>query len=97
MLNLFSARPASQTPERHHRRNNSHHREVKETLNAHSEYTNNEEDGKAELHLNQYVIMDEIGRGSYGAVHLAVDQHGTEYVSRTQELKRPVPSDKQDL
>jgi [calcium/calmodulin-dependent protein kinase] kinase len=54
---------------------------IKETLNAKSEYTNNEEDGKGEHHINQYIIKDEIGRGSFGAVHLAVDQYGTEYVS----------------
>ncbi|KAM3081528.1 hypothetical protein ACMFMG_004985 [Clarireedia jacksonii] len=51
----------------------------KETLNARSEYMNNEEDGRAEHHINQYIIKDEIGRGSFGAVHLAVDQYGTEY------------------
>lgn len=51
-------------------------------MNARSEYTNNEEDGKAEHHLNQYLIKDEIGRGSFGAVHLAVDQYGKEYVSK---------------
>jgi calcium/calmodulin-dependent protein kinase kinase 2 len=55
---------------------------VKETLNAESKYTNNEEDGRAEHHINQYIIKDEIGRGSFGAVHLAVDQYGQEYVSR---------------
>jgi hypothetical protein len=38
-----------------------------------SEYTNNEEDGKAENQLNQYVVKEEIGRVSFGAVHLAVD------------------------
>jgi [calcium/calmodulin-dependent protein kinase] kinase len=54
---------------------------VKETLDARSEYTNNEEDGKAEHHINQYIIKDEIGRGSFGAVHLAIDQYGKEYVS----------------
>jgi len=54
---------------------------VKETLNARSEYTNNEEDGRAEHRINQYIIKDEIGRGSFGAVHLAVDQYGKEYVS----------------
>ncbi|KAE9374572.1 Pkinase-domain-containing protein [Stipitochalara longipes BDJ] len=71
--------PAYQSPLRHHRRTPSHQRTIKETLNAHSEYTNNEEDGKAEHHINQYIIKDEIGRGSFGAVHLAVDQYGTEY------------------
>ncbi|CZR59155.1 related to calcium/calmodulin dependent protein kinase C [Phialocephala subalpina] len=71
--------PAYQSPLRHHRRTPSKHREVKETLNARSEYTNNEDDGKGEHHINQYIIKDEIGRGSFGAVHLAVDQYGTEY------------------
>ncbi|KAL2067991.1 hypothetical protein VTL71DRAFT_16089 [Oculimacula yallundae] len=71
--------PAYQSPLRHHRRNPSQHREVKETLNARSAYTNNQADGRAEHHINQYHIKDEIGRGSFGAVHLAVDQYGTEY------------------
>ncbi|KAE8446121.1 hypothetical protein EG329_012492 [Mollisiaceae sp. DMI_Dod_QoI] len=71
--------PAYQSPLRHHRRTPSQHREVKETLNARSAYTNNEDDGRAEHHINQYIIKDEIGRGSFGAVHLAVDQYGTEY------------------
>lgn len=53
--------------------------EVKETLHAHSEYTNSEDDGGAVHRINQYVIKQEIGRGSFGAVHLAVDQHGTEF------------------
>ena len=53
---------------------------MKETLNAESKYKNNEEDGKAEHHINQYIIKDEIGRGSFGAVHLAVDQYGQQYV-----------------
>lgn len=76
-----SSAPAYQSPLRHHRRNPSQHREVKETLNARSAYTNNQTDGRAEHHINQYIIKDEIGRGSFGAVHLAVDQYGTEYVS----------------
>ncbi|CZT05391.1 related to calcium/calmodulin dependent protein kinase C [Rhynchosporium graminicola] len=76
-----SSTPAYQSPLRHHRRNPSQHREVKETLNARSAYTNNQADGRAEHHINQYIIKDEIGRGSFGAVHLAVDQYGTEYVS----------------
>ncbi|TVY41940.1 Calcium/calmodulin-dependent protein kinase kinase [Lachnellula subtilissima] len=71
--------PAYQSPLRHHRRQASHHVEVKETLNARSEYTNNQEDGKAEHRINQYIIKDEIGRGSFGAVHLAVDQYGNEF------------------
>lgn len=35
--------------------------------------------------INQYVIKEEIGRGSFGAVHLAVDVDGNEYV-RKQEI-----------
>ncbi|KAI1144582.1 Pkinase-domain-containing protein [Hypoxylon sp. FL0543] len=64
---------------RHHRRTPSQHREVKETLNARTEYTNDETDGRSQQTINQYVIREEIGRGSYGAVHLATDQFGTEY------------------
>ncbi|KAH6684179.1 BcCMK3, calcium/calmodulin-dependent protein kinase [Halenospora varia] len=71
--------PAYQSPLRHHRRQPSQHREVKTTLDARSEYTNNEDDGKAEHRINQYIIKDEIGRGSFGAVHFAVDQYGKEY------------------
>ncbi|MCJ1307564.1 hypothetical protein MMC25_001211 [Agyrium rufum] len=71
--------PAYESPLRHHRRISSAHRPVKETLHARSEYTNSEDDGAAVLRINQYVIKQEIGRGSFGAVHLAVDQHGQEY------------------
>lgn len=53
---------------------------VQETLNARSEYTNDDSDGRSHHVINQYTIKDEIGRGSYGAVHLAVDQFGNEYV-----------------
>ncbi|KAH8821671.1 BcCMK3, calcium/calmodulin-dependent protein kinase [Xylogone sp. PMI_703] len=67
------------SPLRHHRRTPSYHREIKETLNARSAYMNNLYDGKPEHHINQYIIKDEIGRGSFGAVHLAVDQYGQEY------------------
>lgn len=85
-LSSSAPAPAYHSPLRHHRRNASQHREVKETLNARSEYTNNGEDGKSELLLNQYLIKDEIGRGSFGAVHFAVDQYGKEYVSRWWDL-----------
>ncbi|KAJ4302979.1 hypothetical protein N0V90_001870 [Kalmusia sp. IMI 367209] len=51
----------------------------KETLNARSEYSNSEDDGTAQHRINQYLIKQEIGRGSFGAVHLAVDQYGQEY------------------
>lgn len=51
-----------------------------ETLNAHSEYSNSEDDGTAQHRINQYVIEQEIGRGSFGSVHFARDQFGNEYV-----------------
>ncbi len=62
----------------------SWHDGTQETLNARSEYTDEDPDGRSHHHINQYVIKDEIGRGSYGAVHLATDQYGNEYV-------RPLP------
>ncbi|KAJ4309875.1 hypothetical protein N0V94_008721, partial [Neodidymelliopsis sp. IMI 364377] len=71
--------PAYQSPLRHHRRAQSSTRHVKETLNARSEYSNSEDDGTAQHRINQYLIKQEIGRGSFGAVHLAVDQYGHEY------------------
>ncbi|KAF1983359.1 Pkinase-domain-containing protein [Aulographum hederae CBS 113979] len=71
--------PAYQSPIRHHRRTHSSTRPVKETLNARSEYHNSEDDGSAQHRINQYIIKQEIGRGSFGAVHLAVDQYGQEY------------------
>ncbi|RYO78947.1 hypothetical protein DL766_008624 [Monosporascus sp. MC13-8B] len=79
------------SPMRHHRRTPSQHREVKETLNARTEYTCDEAEG-TQHRINQYVIKDEIGRGSYGAVHLAVDQYGNEFAikqfSKTRLRKR---------
>ena len=51
-----------------------------ESRNAHSEYITSEDDGVAQHRINQYIIKQEIGRGSFGAVHLAVDQYGHEYV-----------------
>jgi len=71
--------PAYDSPLRHHRRKQSSAREVKETLHARSEYTNSQDEGGAIHRINQYIIKQEIGRGSFGAVHLAVDQHGVEY------------------
>ncbi|OTB17945.1 hypothetical protein K445DRAFT_329109 [Daldinia sp. EC12] len=71
--------PHFQSPMRHHRRTPSQHREVKETLNARTEYTNDETDGRSQQTINQYTIREEIGRGSYGAVHLATDQFGNEF------------------
>lgn len=81
ILNLRSSSdPAYVSPLRHHHRNQSNPRAVKETLHARSEYTNSEDDGGGSIHrINQYNIKQEIGRGSFGAVHLAVDQYGTEY------------------
>ncbi|KAK6843758.1 hypothetical protein PG987_004618 [Apiospora arundinis] len=67
-----------QSPLRHHKRTPSQHREVKETLNARSEYTSDDADG-TKLRINQYIIREEIGRGSYGAVHVATDQFGIEF------------------
>ncbi|OIW33417.1 Pkinase-domain-containing protein [Coniochaeta ligniaria NRRL 30616] len=68
-------------PHLHHKRAPSVHREIKETLNAKSEYTEDGVDGRPHHVINQYVIKEEIGRGSYGAVHIATDQFGNEYVS----------------
>jgi [calcium/calmodulin-dependent protein kinase] kinase len=51
-----------------------------ETFNARSEYSNSEDDGTAQHRINQYLVKQEIGRGSFGAVHLAEDQYGQEYV-----------------
>jgi len=53
---------------------------VQESLNARSEYITSQDDGVAEHRINQYIIKQEIGRGSFGAVHLAIDQYGHEYV-----------------
>ncbi|ORY16150.1 calmodulin dependent protein kinase [Clohesyomyces aquaticus] len=75
----FMSAPAYHSPLRHHKRAASSTRPVKETLNARSEYSNSEDDGTAQHRINQYLIKQEIGRGSFGAVHLAVDQYGQEY------------------
>ncbi|BDD61435.1 hypothetical protein MPDQ_001169 [Monascus purpureus] len=75
----YASAPIYDSPQRHHRRNPIVRRPVKETLDAHSEYYTSQDDGTAEHKINQYVIKQEIGRGSFGAVHLAVDQFGNEY------------------
>ncbi|KAF2114976.1 kinase-like domain-containing protein [Lophiotrema nucula] len=75
----YMSDPAYFSPLRHHKRAASSTRHVKETLNARSEYSNSEDDGTAQHRINQYHIKQEIGRGSFGAVHLAVDQYGQEY------------------
>ncbi|KAG6121988.1 hypothetical protein E4U14_000434 [Claviceps sp. LM454 group G7] len=67
------------SPARQHRRTPSVHREIKETLDARVEFTNDEEDGRTYHRINQYVIVEEIGRGSFGAVHRATDQFGNEF------------------
>ncbi|KAK1245166.1 hypothetical protein MKX08_004795 [Trichoderma sp. CBMAI-0020] len=67
------------SPIRQHKRTPSAHREIKETLDAHVEFSNDETDGRTHHRINQFVIQDEIGRGSYGAVHLATDQFGNEF------------------
>lgn len=74
--------PAYQSPARHHKRAPSRSKAVKETLNARSHYGSSEDDGGSIHRINQYNIKQEIGRGSFGAVHLAVDQYGNEYVSK---------------
>ncbi|TGZ81219.1 kinase-like protein [Ascodesmis nigricans] len=48
---------------------------IKETLDACLSY-DEETDG---MRLNQYTLQREIGRGSFGAVHYAVDTDGNEY------------------
>ncbi|KAF2860919.1 Pkinase-domain-containing protein [Piedraia hortae CBS 480.64] len=52
---------------------------VKETLDARTHYCINDDDGASVHRINQYVIKQEIGRGSFGAVHWACDQFGNEY------------------
>ncbi|KAF2669206.1 kinase-like protein [Microthyrium microscopicum] len=72
--------PEYQSPSRHHEKRSTNPRKpVKTTLNAQSKYSNSEDDGPAEHRINQYLIQQEIGRGSFGSVHLAVDQFGREY------------------
>ncbi|KHN95107.1 CMKK2 protein [Metarhizium album ARSEF 1941] len=67
------------SPMRQHKRAPSAHREIKETLDARVEFTSDEVDGRTYHRINQYVIVEEIGRGSYGAVHRATDQFGNEF------------------
>lgn len=56
------------------------HASRQETLDARVEFTSDEVDGRTYHRINQYVIVEEIGRGSYGAVHLARNQFGNEFV-----------------
>ncbi|PHH86534.1 hypothetical protein CDD83_10096 [Cordyceps sp. RAO-2017] len=80
------------SPMRQHRRTPSAHREIKETLDARVEFTSDEADGRTYHRVNQYIIVEEIGRGSYGAVHRAVDQFSNEFAikefSKTRLRKR---------
>ncbi|KAF2720523.1 kinase-like protein [Polychaeton citri CBS 116435] len=71
--------PAYQSPLRHHKRAPSRSKAVKETLNARSHYGSSDDDGGSVHRINQYFIKQEIGRGSFGAVHLATDQYGQEF------------------
>lgn len=65
----------------------SYLREVKETLDASSKYVKNKY-GKIEHHINQYILKEEIGRGSFGAVHYAVDHSKTEYAIKVVSKSR---------
>ncbi|KAI9779276.1 MAG: hypothetical protein M1816_003639 [Peltula sp. TS41687] len=78
-LQTYMSSPAIRGSNRQPHRTASTPRQVKETLNARSEYSNSSDDGQWQHRINQYIIKEEIGRGSFGAVHLAVDQHGIEY------------------
>ncbi|TKA28895.1 hypothetical protein B0A50_03306 [Salinomyces thailandicus] len=71
--------PMYQSPIRHHRRAPSKSKSVKTTLNARSHYGSSDDDGASVHRINQYVVKQEIGRGSFGAVHLAQDQFGNEF------------------
>ncbi|KAF3908742.1 hypothetical protein AA313_de0207800 [Arthrobotrys entomopaga] len=63
------------SPTRHHKRTHSTPRRVvKETLDASMQYNENDD-----RRINQYIIKQEIGRGSFGSVHLATDQDGIDY------------------
>uniref|UniRef100_A0A093UVX7 Calcium/calmodulin-dependent protein kinase kinase 1 n=1 Tax=Talaromyces marneffei PM1 TaxID=1077442 RepID=A0A093UVX7_TALMA len=75
----YTSSSSYESPRRHQHREPTAPRQVKETLNARSEYTTSQDDGTAQHRINQYIIKQEIGRGSFGAVHLAVDQYGSEY------------------
>lgn len=68
--------PAPQLPGRPHSQSL-----WQETLNARVQFMSDESDGRTHSRINQYTILDEIGRGSYGAVHSATDQYGNEFVS----------------
>ncbi|KAJ6264832.1 hypothetical protein Dda_0985 [Drechslerella dactyloides] len=63
------------SPTRHHKRTHSTpRRTVIETLDASMQYNENDD-----RRINQYIIKQEIGRGSFGSVHLATDQEGVDH------------------
>ncbi|KAF1812042.1 kinase-like protein [Eremomyces bilateralis CBS 781.70] len=74
-----TSEPTFHSPLRQHRRHVSSTRRIKETLNARSEHESSGEDGTVQHRINQYIIEQEIGRGSFGSVHYAIDQFGNEY------------------
>ncbi|PNY23769.1 Calcium/calmodulin-dependent protein kinase kinase 1 [Tolypocladium capitatum] len=77
---------------RRQRATEADHAPQQETLDARVEFTSDEADGRTHHRINQYLIMEEIGRGSYGAVHLATDHFGKEFAvkefSKTRLRKR---------
>lgn len=66
------------SPLRHHQRTASAQRMIKETKIARSDHIDSEEDEGSVRRINQFVILQEIGRGSFGIVHLATDQYNHE-------------------
>ncbi|CCX11803.1 kinase-like domain-containing protein [Pyronema domesticum] len=76
------------SPARHHRRIPSINRTpVKETLNASLEYDDEDDSGQG-MRINQYILKQEIGRGSFGAVHLAVDQQNPDNQYAVKEISK---------
>lgn len=63
-----------------------------ETLDARSHYGSSEDDGTSIVRVNQYILKNEIGRGSFGAVHLAVDQYGAEFVRTHSPIRFSAPA-----
>ncbi|BFZ57326.1 hypothetical protein PYCC9005_004378 [Savitreella phatthalungensis] len=75
LLRQHTSPAPPRSPERHHRRALSAPRSVKETLGAR---VHKRDDGTRML--NQYLLKQEVGRGSYGTVMLAEDTtDGKEY------------------
>ncbi|KAI9040272.1 putative calcium/calmodulin dependent protein kinase [Aspergillus affinis] len=72
----YASTPSYESPQRHYRRNPIVRRPVKVATLFPSSL---QDDGTAEHRINQYWIKQEIGRGSFGAVHLAIDQFGNEF------------------